>query len=394
MKTVYINKSILENEEFKKSVLISALPKEIVSKIIDNKTSLGNNPSLPDIFDEPFLLRIVKNGFESSKEKLKEIGEISDVDGTNVEEVLSKLILKCAEIEKPYRSELERICLNYIIDLFEIPEETIDISLSLCDKVSLKNTHILIDPYDGDMELDSIDTALSLKDEVYKRRILDVLSVGASIRLSSNFETYIEEINKIDNRLGDLYNKIIALNNYILFTKDDFGIDDDNNMQLGISELNLSKIDEKPSINVQAVIFPVLLSELIRGLIELFISHGLPKDLNTTISVLGKADFLKAEPWDMKLGPQLWDLLSDSFNDINTIELPYLLKRLSELSTETFNKILKEVFAKTKKGKELMSKLSYKAKKDIEYDKFVDKMTKMKKNKGVLTDDYIRPDEL
>ena len=55
---------------------------------------------------------------------------------------------------------------------------------------------------------------------------------------------------------------------------------------------------------------------------------------------------------------------------------------------------MKEVFAKTKKGRELMSKLSYKAKRDIEYDKFVDKMTKMKKNKGVLTDDYIRPDEL
>lgn len=393
MKTVYINKSILESEEFKKSVLLNTLPDDIVSKIVSNKTSLGNNPSLPDIFDEPFLLKLIEKGFNDSKDKLKEIGEISDVDGTEVEEVLAKLILKCAEIEKPYRSELERICLNYIIDLFEIPEETVDITLKLRDKVSLSGSKILIDPYDGDVELDSVETAMSLKDEVYKRRLLDALSMGASIRLSSDINSYIGEIDKIDNRLGDMYNKIIALNNYVLYTKDDFGIDDDNNMQLGVSELTLSNIDEKPLINTQAVIFPVLLSETIRGLIELFISHGLPKDINITMSVLGKSDFLKAEPWDMKIGPQLWDLLSSTFNDITTIELPYLLKRISEMDVELFNKVMKEIFAKTKKGKDIMSKLSHKSKKDVDYDKFVDKMTKMKKDKGIITDDYIRPDE-
>lgn len=393
MKTVYINKSILESEEFKKSVLLNTLPDDIVSKIVSNKTSLGNNPSLPDIFDEPFLLKLIEKGFNDSKDKLKEIGEISDVDGTEVEEVLAKLILKCVEIEKPYRSELERICLNYIIDLFEIPEETVDITLKLRDKVSLSGSKILIDPYDGDVELDSVETAMSLKDEVYKRRLLDALSMGASIRLSSDINSYIGEINKIDNRLGDMYNKIIALNNYVLYTKNDFGIDDDNNMQLGVSELTLSNIDEKPLINTQAVIFPVLLSETIRGLIELFISHGLPKDINITMSVLGKSDFLKAEPWDMKIGPQLWDLLSSTFNDITTIELPYLLKRISEMDVELFNKVMKEIFAKTKKGKDIMSKLSHKSKKDVDYDKFVDKMTKMKKDKGIITDDYIRPDE-
>ena len=55
---------------------------------------------------------------------------------------------------------------------------------------------------------------------------------------------------------------------------------------------------------------------------------------------------------------------------------------------------MKEVFAKTRRGKEIMSKLSFKSKNDIEYDKFVDKMTKMKKDKGVITDEFIHPEEL
>ena len=127
---------------------------------------------------------------------------------------------------------------------------------------------------------------------------------------------------------------------------------------------------------------------------ELFISHGLPKNKDVTNIVLSKSDFLKAEPWDMKVGPQLWDILSSLFNDTDSIELPYLLKRISELKVDTFNNVMKEIFAKTKKGKQIMSKLSFKAKRDSEYDKFVDKMTKMKTDKGIITDDYIHPDEL
>ena len=394
MKTIYINKSILENNEFKKSVLLNTLPDTIVSKVMTNKTSLGNNPSIPDIFDEPFLMKIINNGFEESKNALKEIGEITDVDSTDIEEALAKLINKCKNIEKPYRSELERICLNYIIDLFEVPEETIDIYLSLKDNVELSDFNINVDPNDGDEELESVEYAINIKGEVYKRRLLNALCVGASMRMSSDIETYIRDINKIDQRLGDLYHKIIMLNNYILYTKDDFGIDDKNHMQLGVVEVKLGNEDVKPKISAQGVIFPVLLSELIKGFMELFISHGLPKNKDVTNIVLSKSDFLKAEPWDMKVGPQLWNILSSLFNDIDSIELPYLLKRISELKVDTFNNVMKEIFAKTKKGKQIMSKLSFKAKRDSEYDKFVDKMTKMKTDKGIITDDYIHPDEL
>ena len=169
---------------------------------------------------------------------------------------------------------------------------------------------------------------------------------------------------------------------------------DENKMQLGTVEVNLASGDEKVKIEAQGVIMPILLNELIRGFMELFISHGLPKKKEIAMMVLGKSDFLKAEPWDMRVGPYLWDLLSKSFNDINSNELPYLLKRISKLEVDNFNTLLKEVFAKTKRGKEIMSKLSFKAKKDIKYDKFVDKMSKMKKDKGVITDEFIHPDEL
>lgn len=395
MKTVYISEKILENEEFKKSVLMDTLPDDVIVKINNHKTSLGNNPSIPDIFDEPFLLKLTERGFQLSKDKLKEIGEITDIDETELEPALAKLLLQCKELETPYRNELEKICVNYVIDLFSVPEETVDIVTELCDEVDLNRNSIILDPLDndGDIEFVNVEDAMSIKGEVYKRRLLNALSMGAAIRMA-DIESLSEEINQLNPKLTDLYNKIISLNNYLLYTKSDFGLTDKNKMQMGTVEVSLATEDSKVKIEAQGVIFPILLTELIRGFMELFTSHGLPEDRRQAMMVIGKSDFLKAEPWDMKLGPMLWDLLSNSFNDINSTELPYLLKRISKLSVNKFNYLMKEVFAKTRRGKEIMSKLSFKSKNDIEYDKFVDKMTKMKKDKGVITDEFIHPEEL
>lgn len=396
MKTIYISENMLNNERFKKSILKDALPKDIIDKIINNKTSLGNNPSLPDIFDEPFLLKITEEGFNIAKNELREIGEINDVEDTDLYSALSHLILKCQEIERPYRNQLEKICFNYVIDLFAVPEETVDIEISLKDKVELKNFSINVEPIDGDskIEFTSIDEILNIKGDVYKRRLLNALIMGASMRLSSKLEEYSNTINEINPLLIGLYRKIIALNYYLLFEKENIGISDENKMQMGTVELSLGDEDTKCKIQAEGVIFPILLSELIRGFMELFISHGLPKDRNKALTVIGKSDFLKAEPWDMKFGPILWDLFSNSFNDINNEELPYLLKRVSVIDVDNFNYLMKEIFAKTKKGKKIMAKISNKSKQDIQYDKFVDKMTKMKQDKNIITDDFIHPEEL
>ena len=394
MKTIYINENILNSEEFKRGVLLDTLPDDIISMVTANKTSLGNNPSIPDIFDVPFLLKLTERGFEQAKNKLKEIGEINDIEETELEPALSKLILKCKKMEEPIRNELEKICVNYVIDLFGVPEETVDIEVSLADEINLNKPSIILDPIDGDEELETVSDAMAIKSEVYKRRLLNALCMGGAMCMSNDFDSYMSDVERLNPDLKDLYNKIISLNTYLLYTKGNFGLTDEQKMQIGTVEVSLGNEESKVKIEAQGVILPVLMSELIRGFMELFISHGLPKDRRMATIVVGKSDFLKAEPWDMKLGPLLWELFSNTFNDINSNELPYLLQRVSKLPTNKFNFLMKEVFAKTRKGKEIMSKISNKAKNDIEYDKFVDKMTKMKQDKGIITDDYIHPDEL
>ena len=342
-------------------------------------------------------MKAMTSQFNDIKDQLTEIGSIDEVSDTTLEGALASLLRKCRELEEPYRNELEKICINYAIDLFSVPEDAVTIDVELVDDVDVGGEAILLDPIDGDGDdaFDDVDSALSVRSEVYKRRFLDALCVGAGMYVSENIsDSVMEDIEKICPELPDLYYKIMVLNRYLLFMKDNLEMDDENTLQLGTVEVYLGGNDEKVTIHSQGQIFPILLCETIRGFFELFASHGLPEDIQMAKIVLGKADYLKAEPWDMKIGPHLWNMLSKSLNDVLFTDMPYLFKRISSLSVEKFNFLMKEVLAGTKKGRRIMASICKKSKDDSEYEKFVDKMSKMKKDNGIITDDYIRADEL
>ena len=126
-------------------------------------------------------------------------------------------------------------------------------------------------------------------------------------------------------------------------------------MQLGTVQVTLGGDDELVKIDAEGEIFPVLLCECVRGFMELFASHGLPKDKNILDIVLQKA---------------------------------------ATLPCKKFNFFIKEVLAKTRTGKRLMAKLIEKAKNEKEYEKFYDKMTKLQTNKNLINDEYIHTEEL
>lgn len=394
MKTIYITEE--QKKVLAENILLDKLPEDITNAIYKGNTSLRNNPAIPNVFEDSYLEKVLNKRFKEVVEELKKIGEINDVPDNDIPTVLNKLILKCQELEKPYRNELEKLCYNYLVDLFDIPDDTVTIDFRLVDEVDLDTQIIKLDPVqdENDFEYDNLEQIETVKDEVNKRRMLNVLSMGAGIQVSSNIKSYLSEIYDINPKLSDLYRKIIALNNYLLLTRENLGMSEDNKMQIGTVEVILGNEDEKVKIIAQGEIFPVLLSECVRGFMELFASHGLPKDKNLLDIVLSKSDYLKAEPWDMRIGPSLWTIFSENFEGIDFKTVPYLYKILSSLSCKNFNKIMSEVLAKTTTGKRLISKLIEKAKHEKEYSKFSDKMSKLNTDKDIITDEYIHPEEL
>ena len=279
---------------------------------------------------------------------------------------------------------------------FDIPSDKITIETILTDKVEINDTVVQIEPNQNDFNFDfkDVESMDEFKLLVGKRKILNTLCDGLGMTISDDIASYEDDIKHLNPDLCDLYRKILAINSYLLYTNENVEITDKNKRQIGCVTISIGDDDELIKIKSQGVIFPILLSETVKGLAELFALHGLPNDKKTALAIMSKTDYVKGEIWKMRFGMELWNRFSKSFNDITYGELPYLFKRIATLDTDDFNYLMKEVFAKTKKGKQLMSIISKKAKKDKDYNSFLNKMTRMKDNNGIIIDEYINPDEL
>jgi hypothetical protein len=393
MKTVYITESMAKL--LKESVLADALPSDIMAGV--KETPYENTPMFMggSVMTDKFMSRALASQFESAKNALKNIGQIDSVNAKTVEDAFQKIILKCQKIEETNRSALEKLAANYVINLFSIPDDTLTIETKLVNKIEGADDISPVEPFDGDVDFETadLDDLSSIDAEVAKRYFLNALNMGAGMSISENIRGYIEDLYDIDSRLPQLYKEALALNNYMIFKSSDLGISDEDRKQVGVVNVKLTPSDELVVISAQGVIFPILLCELIRGLMELFSSHGLPKDRARREYIIKKADYLKAEPWQMRIGPYMWKIFTEYFEGSDTSEMPYIYQTLAKLKPATFFKVISEMMAKTKKGKAYAEKIMNKALNKKEEASFKDKMQTYSKNKSVITDEYMSREE-
>ena len=321
-KTIIINEKQLSSTLLKESVLLNSLPEDIKNALKKNETSLGLNPVFPEEYGEQFDSKITVKRFKEVKDKLIKIGVIEECD--DLQNAIPQLLNKCQKLESPIKENLEKIAYNYIVSLFNLPEDTIDLSINIVENISDIQMGVSLQSEDSDYEFEDVKHKKSLNAEIKKRRVLNALMTGAAMRLSSNIKTYIAEIYDLEPKLADLYRKIMTLNDYLLFTNNEEMVTEDNRNQLGFSNIILGNAQSKSSVQIEATIFPILLYEEIRAFLELSAAHGLPKKKDDANYVMKKADYLQAEPWDMRLGPALWDSLMACCNDIETEMIPYL----------------------------------------------------------------------
>lgn len=393
MKTMYISES--QARQLKESVLMDTLPTAIIASA--NKTPYGNTPYFMGIngMGSKFVERALMSQFEDAKKILKNYGQIDSVDAKTIEEAFQKIVTKCQRIEEKNKSLLEKLAVNYVVDLFSVPDDTVKIEARLVNEIEKADELSPIEPFDGDLGFETADLEdlSGIDGEVAKRHFLNALNMGAGMRLSENVRGYLEDLYDVDSRLPQLYKEAIALNNYMIFKSPYLGIDDKNRMQIGLVDVKFGSNDELVTISAQGVIFPIVLCELIRGFMELFSSHGLPKEMDRMKYVVSKSDYLKAEPWQMRIGPYMWNIFTEYFENSDTSEMPYIYKVISELKPDAFFKAFSEMMGKTRKGKHYAKLIYDKAMHDKEMTDFTNKMNVRKIDKNIITDGCMSPEE-
>lgn len=334
----------------------------------ERKHSLGDHPIFPESDEMHFEEKILGERFTDIVREVKRHFNINEIDNAAITMEMANNIGECIKIESENKETLEELAIKMVREEYDIPEDLVDIEAKLVPKVSLDGTKINASPITIDeMDFDSHEDIQNANGEVYKRRFVNALNQGAAMKTNHMYHMVDEELTKIDPTLPTKYSKMMSAADYMYYIVDDI----DESIAGGLVKLELPMEEGgKPKIKAQALVFPVLIHELVKGVMELLASHGLPQNPKTRDYVLGKADYLKAEPWDMRLGPALWGKLTDAIpaEDFNLKH--YLYGDLVQLPVEEFNECMKEVMAGTKRGKEMINEMLTEIKKDLQRNDF------------------------
>lgn len=368
------------------------LPENLLNIIRNNKTSLGEHPSFPPDGEDKFIVTLLTKYYDDLS------GRVDVLDVRHLKNELSKCISKCKKIEIKNIQTLQSLCENIVTEFFDIPNETLRIEAKIVNHIDTKAQRMIPEKME-DYSFDDIDDINYLTNEIYKRRMLNCLIIGAAtVYMKEMVLNHLKDLFQIDPDLPSLYKKIFDYNDLLLFhEKDNF--EQNKVTDAGKVDVFISSSDSYPIIKSEGLLFPILLEETIRGILELAIANGLPKNREKAMYVIKKSDFKLAELWDMRIGIPLWNLIDkhikENTDDVRSFGLNFFFMELANLENNTFNTLLKETFANTKAGriaiKYIIDQIQYKRDED-DFNDFI-----MSKNQtNVLNDDEecFSPDEL
>ena len=167
-------------------------------------------------------------------------------------------------------------------------------------------------------EIPSTDTKAMEK----KRRIINGITQGASVRGTFGFLLFREHLDDLNPELVEKYNEIMKLV---------FGIYDDENaiamllaavgqkqnISGGSSEMVYNEEDDQFIIKARAICFPMLLHEIVKGLYEIVGTEGFGSDKEANKAVVNAVDRVSNEPRDFQYGKFIYDALSNLYNQSN-----------------------------------------------------------------------------
>jgi hypothetical protein len=175
------------------------------------------------------------------------------------------------------------------------------------------------------------------------------------------FNLVRNEINDINPQLMSLYAITQSLMEHAYWIFPDMeGMAGGGGGQMGQSEVD--EETDPPTVSAKAVTFPLLVHELVKGVYEIFGTHGLPDDPRQQEMILKAEDTLPSEIWDSRLGPIFWEKFVDTYpmdlfdEDKKHIQ-HYLFMRFSALSADEFMRVAKMILKGDPRGQQFIQKM-------------------------------------
>jgi hypothetical protein len=211
-----------------------------------------------------------------------------------------------------------------------------------------------------------------------KRRFINSLIQGAAFKGGHMYVMVRDEINNINPQLMNLYAVTQALMEHAYWIFPDMeGMAGGGGGQMGQSEFDPET--DPPTVKARAVTFPLLVHELVKGVYEVFGTHGLPDDPRQAEMVLSAEDSLPSEIWDSRLGPIFWEKFVATYpmelfeDDMKHIQ-HYLFMRFSALNAEEFMTLAKKILKGDPEGQRIIQRMVDEIVKELKEQDYKDAM--------------------
>ena len=329
------------------------MARDVERKITSRQTPYHNFPAMPEM-DRDFVELISSKRFKDSVEKVRmAMGDTRIIQGQNalmqlmmtVGQAMQRLVM----IQSQNKEELEALAVKLVKEELGIPEGAMQFDAELVMQPMGAAEGMQSEPempseeeveeLMGDMENFNLERA--------KRRMINSLIQGAAFKGGHMYNLVRNEINDMNPQLMNLYAVTQSLMEHAYWIFPDMeGMAGGGGGQMGQSEVD--EETDPPTVKARAVTFPLLVHELVKGVYEIFGTHGLPDDPRQQEMILNAEDTLPAEIWDSRLGPIFWEKFVATYpmelfdEDMKHIQ-HYLFMRFSALSAEEFMRVAKMI---------------------------------------------------
>jgi hypothetical protein len=227
-----------------------------------------------------------------------------------------------------------------------------------------------------DVEIDLFDDLQTLDLEKAKRRLINSMIQGASKKGHYMYHMVADKVREItgSDTLINQYGVLMSVNDTLYWQLSDDMMQammggGGGEPQVGGKE-SVDRETNPPTIKARAVNFPILIHELIKGVMEVVAIQGRPRDEEGNeedfSDIESSEDTLEKEMWDLRLGPAIWNRVRSQFPEETLIEEDkyrlqlILFSHIIQKPAKEFLVLMKEVLSNSEQGKRLLS-LLYKA---------------------------------
>ena len=340
---------------------------DVERKITGKETPYHGFPAIPNM-DRDFIELISSKRFKDSVDKVRTaMGDTRTIQGSNalmqlmgtVGQAMQRLVM----IQSQNKEVLENLAVELVKNELGIPDGAMQFKAELVGQPMGAAEGMQSEPempseeeveeLMGDMENFNL--------EREKRRFINSLIQGAAFKGGHMYNLVKNEINDINPQLMNLYAVTQSLmeHAYWIFPNME-GMAGGGGGQMGQSEVD--EETDPPTVKAKAVTFPLLVHELVKGVYEIFGSHGLPDDPRQQEMILNAEDTLPSEIWDSRLGPVFWEKFMASYpmelfdEDKKHIQ-HYLFMRFSALNAEEFMRVAKMILSGDPKGQQFIQRM-------------------------------------